>query len=84
MSWKLVAYAPRAVIEGALLAHEDAADWDHAIVLAGSEVAENRPDDWQLEAWLARKPGRAEQAALAALFAGRPPAFAAEQLPDTD
>ena len=83
-AWKLVAYAPRAVIEGALLAHEDAADWDHEIVLAGSEVAENRPDDWQLEAWLARKPGRADQAALAALFAGTAPEFAAEQLPETD
>ena len=84
MSWKLIAYAPRAVIEGALLAHEDASDWDHAIVLAGSEVAEDRPDDWQLEAWLARKPAQTDKAALAALFAGPAPQFAAEQLPETD
>ncbi len=84
MSWKLIAYAPRAVIEGALLAHEDAHDWDHEIVLAGSEVAEDRPDDWQLEAWLARKPAPADTAALAALFDGPAPNFAAEQLPETD
>ena len=83
-AWKLLALAPRAVIEAALLAHEDADDWDPAIVIAGSEVAEDRPDDWQLEAWLPRKPGGADQAALAALFAGVVPAFAVEQLPETD
>ena len=83
-AWKLTAFAPRAAIEAALLAHEDAADWDHGIVIAGSEVAEERPDEWQLEAWLAHQPGRAEQAALAALFAGRAPKFSAEHLPETD
>ena len=83
-AWKLTAFAPRAAIEAALLAHEDAADWDHGIVIAGSEVAEERPDEWQLEAWLAHQPGRAEQAALAALFTGRAPKFSAEHLPETD
>ncbi len=83
-TWKLTALAPRAVIEGALLAHEEAWDWDHNIVISGSEIAEDRPDDWQLEAWLPRKPGRAEKAALAALFAGGPPRFAIERLPETD
>jgi ribosomal protein L11 methyltransferase len=84
MSWKITAFAPRPIIEGALLAHEDAWDWDHDIVISGSEIAEDRPDDWQLEAWLSRKPGKAEKAALAALFAGPAPAFAIEQLPDVD
>lgn len=84
MSWKLTAHAPREVITAALLAHEDAADWDHDIVIAGSEIAEDCPDDWRLEAWLARKPTRADRAALAALFAGTPPVFFAEQLPETD
>ena len=79
-----MALAPRAVIEAALLAHEDAEDWDPAIVIAGSEVAENRPDDWQLEAWLPRKPARADTAALTALFGTAAPRFTAEQLPDTD
>ncbi|MCJ2177120.1 50S ribosomal protein L11 methyltransferase [Novosphingobium album (ex Hu et al. 2023)] len=84
MSWKLTAFAPRLVIEAALVAHEDAFDWDPDIVLSGSEVAEDKPDDWQLEAWLPRKPGRTEKAALAALFAGTAPKFAVEKLPDTD
>ncbi len=83
-SWKLTAYAPRAAITAALLAHEDAADWDHDIVIAGSEIAEDRPDDWRLEAWLARKPVRADRAALTALFAGPAPEFTAEPLPETD
>ena len=83
VSWKLLALAPRAVIEAALLAHEDADDWDPDIVIAGSEVAEDRPDDWQLEAWLPRKPERTEKAAVARLFA-KAPTFRIEQLPETD
>ena len=79
-----MALAPRAVIEAALLAHEDAEDWDPAIVIAGSEVAEDRPDDWQLEAWLPRKPAQSDTAALIALFSTAAPRFTAEQLPDTD
>jgi ribosomal protein L11 methyltransferase len=83
-AWKLIALAPRGVIEAALLAHEDAADWDPEIVLAGSEVAEDRPEDWRLEAWLARKPSRADKAAVAALFPGKAPKLEAEKLPETD
>lgn len=83
-SWKLTALAPRGVIEAALLAHEDALDWDPEIVLSGSEVAEDKPDDWRIEAWLGRRPTKADTAALAALFAGKSPQFAAEKLPDTD
>jgi ribosomal protein L11 methyltransferase len=83
-AWKLVALAPRWVIEAALLAHEEAADWDPGIVLGGSEIAEDRPEDWRLEAWLARKPSKADKAAVAALFPGRAPALSAEQLPETD
>ncbi len=84
MSWKITAFAPRPIIEGALLAHEDAWDWDHDIVISGSEIAEDKPDDWQLEAWLSRKPAKADKAALAALFAGSAPTFAIEKLPDVD
>jgi ribosomal protein L11 methyltransferase len=83
-AWKLLALAPRSVIEAALLAHEDAPDWDPDIVIAGSEIAEDRPDEWQLEAWLPRKPARADKAAVAGLFDGKPPAFTAEELPETD
>lgn len=76
--------APRGVIEAALLAHEDALDWDPEIVLSGSEVAEDRPEDWRLEAWLGHKPTRADKAAIAALFPGETPPLAEEKLPDTD
>jgi ribosomal protein L11 methyltransferase len=83
-SWKVIALAPRAVIEAALLAHEELLDWDPELVLAGSEVAEDRPDDWRLEAWLPREPTPSDRAAIAALFAGEPPAFTIEPLPDRD
>ncbi|MFM5954578.1 MAG: 50S ribosomal protein L11 methyltransferase [Novosphingobium sp.] len=83
-SWKLTALAPRAVIEAALLAHEDAFDWDPDIVISGSEIAEDRPDDWQLEAWLPRKPTNQDRDAIAGLFAAKSPQFAVEKLPDTD
>ncbi|MEQ1641615.1 MAG: 50S ribosomal protein L11 methyltransferase, partial [Novosphingobium sp.] len=84
MSWKLIAFAPRGVIEAALLAHEDAHDWDPEIVISGSEVAEDRPDDWQLEAWIDRPPIRRDKAAIAALFGKRAPNLLVEKLPDID
>src|SRR5437868_5839118 len=83
-SWKVVALAPRPVIEAALIAHEDAAEWDPEIVLAGSEVNEDRPEEWQLEVYLAHRPEEADLAAIAALFEGTPPPFESEQLPDLD
>ena len=83
-SWKLSTLAPRRVVEAALIAHEDAFDWDADIVLAGSEIAEDRPDDWRLEAWLPRKPTKADKSAIAALFAGAAPKFKVELLPETD
>ena len=81
--WKLVAHAPRGVIEAALIAHEDAFDWDPDIAIAGSEVAEDRPDDWRLEAWLPRKPSRNDRRGLDALFV-LPPHWSEESLPATD
>jgi ribosomal protein L11 methyltransferase len=84
MSWKITALAPRPIVEAALISHEDAFDWDPDIVISGSEIAEDKPDHWRLEAWLPHKPTRADKAALASLFADGPPAFAVEKLPDTD
>ncbi len=83
-SWKITALAPREVVQAALLAHEDAFDWDFDVVIAGSEVAEDRPDHWQLEAWLPRKPSPADKAAVKALFGGNAPPLAIEHLPPTD
>ena len=82
-SWKLVAHAPRLEVEAALIAHEDASNWDADIVIAGSEMAEDRPDDWRLEAWLPRRPTRSDRRALDGLFA-QPPEWSEERLPDTD
>lgn len=83
-SWKLIAFAPKPVVQAALLAHDEAFEWDHEIVLSGSEIAEDRPDDWVLEAWLPRKPGKADKAAVAALFGETAPEIAAEKLPEED
>jgi ribosomal protein L11 methyltransferase len=83
-SWKVLALAPRPVIEAALIAHEDALDWDPEIVLAGSEVAEDRPDEWRLEAYLPRRPEEADLAAIAALFKDGAPPLESERLPDLD
>ena len=84
MSWKLIALAPRGVVEAALLAHEDAHDWDPEIVISGSEIAEDKPDDWQLEVWMDRPPIRRDKAAIAALFGKRAPNLLVEKLPEVD
>ncbi|AKM10481.1 50S ribosomal protein L11 methyltransferase [Croceicoccus naphthovorans] len=84
MSWKIVAHGSKEVIQSALVAHEDALDWDYEVVLTGSEIAEDKPDDWVLEAYYPRRPTKADKTALAALFEGLPPAMRAEKLPDED
>lgn len=84
MSWKVTALAARPIIEAALVAHEDAWDWDADIVVSGSEIAEDKPDNWRLEAWLDREPTRADKVSLTRLFSGEAPAFQIEKLPETD
>ena len=84
MSWKLVAHAAKAQVQAALAAHEAIEDWDPEIVLTGSEKAEDRPNDWLLEAYLPRRPTAADRQAVAALFEGGAPDLAEEQLPETD
>ena len=83
-SWKLTAYASKPVIQAALLAHDEAWDWDDEVVLSGREVAEDQPDDWVLECWYPRKPTAADKKAVKALFASKPPKFEVEKLPDED
>lgn len=83
-SWKLSAFAPKPVIQAALLAHDEVWDWDPDLVISGSEVAEDRPDDWVLEAWYPFKPGKAQKQAIASLFDKVAPVFKVEQLPDAD
>jgi ribosomal protein L11 methyltransferase len=84
VNWKLVAQAPKPVIQAALAAHETLDGWDPDIVLTGNEIAEDRPDDWVLEAYLPRRPRKADRAAVAALFTEGVPDMAAQKLPETD
>lgn len=83
-TWKLSAFAPKRVVQAALLAHDLIDEWDFELVIAGREVAEDRPDDWVLEGWYPRKPGKAERAALAGLFEGKAPPITVEELPPED
>ena len=83
-SWKLSAAAPKIVVEAALIAHEAIDDWDPEIVIAGRELAPDKPLQWVLEAWLPRRPRNAEREAVLSLFGDRRPALRAEKLPDTD
>lgn len=84
MSWKISATAPRDVVQAALLAHEDAIDWDPGVVVCGSEVASDRPEEWLFEAYFERKPRKADRDAVATLFSDGAPAFTIEQLPESD
>lgn len=83
-AWKLTAFGSKARIEGALVAQEAAVDWDDDLVLAGFEVAEERPLDWRLDAYLPRRPTAADRKAIVALFGPSPPDFALEKLPGAD
>ena len=83
-SWKLTAFGDKATIQDALLAQEDAAEWDPEVVLTGFELADDRPDDWRLDAYFPRKPAAADRAAVKALFAGKAPRLTVEKLPDAD
>lgn len=83
-NWKITGLAERERIEAALLAHEDALDWDGAITLSASEADPDQPGEWLLEAWLTRKPRQADKLALAALFASDAPEMTVEKVPDID
>lgn len=82
--WKLTAFAPKPVVQAALLAQEDAEDWPWDVTLTGFELADDQPDDWRLDAYFNRKPTAADKRMVAALFDGDPPRLTAERLPDSD
>lgn len=83
-TYKMTLLASRKVIEAALVAHEDSLDWDEEIVLAGTEIAEDQPEQWKLEAWLPRSPSKRDKAAIAALFADGMPEAVIEAVDDED
>ena len=84
MSWKISAFGSKKRIQSALVAHENALEWDPEVVLSGCEIAEDKPDDWVLEAWFARKPDKADQAAIKALFGKRAPKLTIEEIEEQD
>lgn len=83
-SWTITAHAAKSAVQTALLAHEDAADWDAETVLSGREAAADTPDEWILEAWLSRRPTRADKTALAALFPAPAPLLRVRKVPEQD
>lgn len=83
-SWKLSAFAPKTVVQAALLAHDEIEEWDPALVVSGREVAEDKPVEWVFEAWYPDKPGPKQKRALAGLFAKAAPQFVSEKLPEED
>ncbi|WP_299307041.1 50S ribosomal protein L11 methyltransferase [uncultured Croceicoccus sp.] len=82
-SWIITAFAPRDVVHDALLRQEDIADWDEEIVVTGCEIEEQKPLEWRLDAYLPRRPTKADRAAIAALF-DTPPPLTVEKLPEED
>jgi ribosomal protein L11 methyltransferase len=83
-SWKIAAHAPKPVVQAALLAHDEIDDWDWEVIVSGREIDKDRPEEWVLEGWYPRQPGKADKAALAALFADGAPELTVEELPDED
>lgn len=83
-SWKISAFAAKPVIQAALLYHEEIDDWDPEVVISGSEVEDDRPQEWVLEAWYSHEPSEAQQADIASLFDGDLPVFTVEKLPEQD
>ncbi len=83
-SWKMSIFAPKKVVQAALLAHDEIEEWDFDLVIAGREVSEDRPLDWVLEGWYPKKPAAAQKRALQQLFASDAPEIKIEKLPDED
>ncbi|MCT2558217.1 50S ribosomal protein L11 methyltransferase [Tsuneonella sp. YG55] len=83
-TWTLSAFGDKPTIQAALLAQEDAIDWPADVTITGFELADDRPNDWRLDAYFNRKPTHADRRLIASLFAGEAPKFSAEKLPDAD
>lgn len=83
-SWTIRAEVPREVARAALVAHEEAEDWPPEWVLVGMEMADDRPEDWFVEAYLPTKPTAADRRRVAALFAGSTPKLAVAKVATQD
>ncbi len=90
--WIIRAECPREIARGALLAHEDAADWPEDWVLVGMEIADpgsspgqaDRPEEWFVEAYLPRKPTSGDRRRVAALFGEPAPELAVSKVTQQD
>ena len=82
--WTIRAEVPREAARAALLAHEDDAEWPPDWVLVGMEIADDRPDDWFVEAYLPHEPGSADRRRVAALFGEPAPKLTVAELPQQD
>ena len=82
-SWKVTAFADRETVQAAL-AMLELADWDSEIAVNGFEIADDRPEDWQLDAYLPRRPTKADRAAISGLFGEIAPDLSVEKLPEED
>ncbi len=83
-SWKINAFARKTIIQDALIAHEEDEEYDPTVVITGFEVAAHEPDDWVLEAYLPRKPTKADKVSFAGLFSDGAPKLLVEELPEVD
>ncbi|MGN3973428.1 50S ribosomal protein L11 methyltransferase [Tsuneonella sp. SYSU-LHT278] len=83
-TWTLTAFADKRTVQAALLAQEDAHDWPADVTITGFELADDRPDDWRLDAYFNRKPTPADRRMVASLFTGTAPRLSAGKLPDAD
>lgn len=83
-SWTIRAEVPREVARSALLAHEEAEDWPPEWVLVGMEIADHRPEDWIVEAYLPTKPTASDRKQMAALFGSHPPTLKVSKLAAQD
>ena len=61
-SWKLTGFGSRELIRAALVAQESALDWDPEVVLTGFEIADDKPEDWRLDAYYSHEPTAADRA----------------------
>jgi len=83
-SWTIRAEVPREVARAALLAHEDAVDWPAEWVLVGMEMADDRPEDWFVEAYLPHNPTAADRRRVGRLFGKKPPKLTVTRVAQQD
>lgn len=83
-SWKISVFAPKSVVQAALLAHDELDEWDFDLAVSGREIEEDRPQDWVLEAWYPSEPQAEQKKAIAGLFEGPAPEISIEKLPAQD